>query len=337
MKKTTLITIVQYVIFLGLGIWLIIHMANQMSPQDKRDMFEAIGRVRIWWLAPIFVAGFLSHWFRALRWKLLLKPLDIRPTTANLTLSVLIGYLVNLLVPRMGEVAKCTVLAKYEKVPANKMIGTIVAERTFDVFTLGIVTLLAVASQAGIIGEYASGIFKTIAAKSTLVFAALLCLIVFIVFLVFIYRRFRESKVGKFIKGMADGVKSIFILKERGKFFMLTILIWVMYWSQVYMGFLALPPTQHLSGLVALVLLVFGSLGMIATPGGIGAYPLLLSEILLIYDISRPNGNAFGWMSWSVQTGIVIVLGVISLIILPIYNRKQHDAQARVGTETNHV
>lgn len=333
MKKKTLITIIQYVIFLGLGIWLIMYMSGQMSAQDKEDMFNSIKQVRIYWLVPIFLAGFLSHWFRALRWKLLLKPLHIKPTTTNLTLSVLIGYLVNLLVPRMGEVAKCTVLAKYEKVPADKMIGTIIAERTFDVVTLGIVTLLAVLSQAGVIGSFAGEVFGAMAAKSTLMIAGVICLLLGIVFLVFVYRRFKESKVGKFIKGLADGVKSILMMKERGKFLLYTVLIWVMYWSQVYMGFLSLPPTEHLSGLVAVVLLVFGSVGMIVTPGGIGAYPLLLSQILVFYNIKLADGNAYGWMSWSVQTGIVIVLGIISLIVLPLYNRREHNAQAGMDTE----
>ena len=174
MKKKTLITIAQYVVFLGLGIWLIIHMSNQMSAQDKLDMYNSIKQVRLWMLIPIFIAGFLSHWFRALRWKLLLKPLKIYPTTTNTTLAVLIGYIVNLMVPRMGEVAKCTILAKYEKVPPDKMIGTIVAERTFDVFILGIITLIAFISQVDVIGEYAGSIFGAIAAKGAFLVAAVI-------------------------------------------------------------------------------------------------------------------------------------------------------------------
>ena len=333
MKKKTLITIAQYVVFLGLGIWLIIHMSNQMSAQDKLDMYNSIKQVRLWMLIPIFIAGFLSHWFRALRWKLLLKPLKIYPTTTNTTLAVLIGYIVNLMVPRMGEVAKCTILAKYEKVPPDKMIGTIVAERTFDVFILGIITLIAFISQVDVIGEYAGSIFGAIAAKGAFLVAAVFCLILMIVFLVVIYRRYKESKVGRFIKGLADGVRSIAVMKHRGKFFLYTFLIWLMYWSQVYIGFLSLPATEHLSGIIAVVVLVFGSVGMIATPGGIGAYPILLAQILVFYNIKITDGSAYGWVSWSVQTGIVIILGIISLIILPIYNRRKHDAQAAMDTE----
>src|SRR5688572_30074130 len=105
MKKKTLVTALQYVIFLGLGIALIYYMFSRMSPADREDMINSMKQIRLGWLVPILISGFLSHLFRALRWKLLLKPLDIYPTTANTTFSVLIGYIVNLLLPRMGEVA----------------------------------------------------------------------------------------------------------------------------------------------------------------------------------------------------------------------------------------
>jgi Na+/proline symporter len=106
-----------------------------------------------------------------------------------------------------------------------------------------------------------------------------------------------------------------------------------MYWAQVVIGFWSLPATEHLSGLIALVVLVFGSVGMIATPGGIGAYPILLATILELYGISKADGNAFGWVSWSAQTFMVIVLGILSLIILPIYNSKPHGAQTAMDPE----
>jgi uncharacterized protein (TIRG00374 family) len=140
MNKKTLLTILQYVVFLGLGIAIIFYMMGQLSEQDKAEMLAAIKGVRLWMMIPIVIVGFLSHWFRALRWKLILEPLDIKPTTINTFFSVMIGYIANLALPRAGEVAKCTVLARYEKVPADKMIGTIVAERAFDVLCLGLIT-----------------------------------------------------------------------------------------------------------------------------------------------------------------------------------------------------
>ena len=330
MNKKTLLTILQYVVFLGLGIAIIFYMMGQLSEQDKAEMMAAIKGVRLWMMVPIVIVGFLSHWFRALRWKLILEPLDIKPTTINTFFSVMIGYIANLALPRAGEVAKCTVLARYEKVPADKMIGTIVAERAFDVLCLGLITAFAFITQAGIIGDYAQDVFGKIAAKTNVFIFVLVALVLMIVVLVMVYRRFKESKVGRFIKGLGDGVRSILQLKKRGMFLLYTALIWGCYWFLVMLGFWSMESTEHLGMLAALVVLIFGSIGMITTQGGIGAYPYLVGKILLFYGIDKAYGQAFGWVSWTVQTGIIILLGVLSLVVLPVYNRTPHNAQDTV-------
>ncbi len=332
MSKKTLVTLIQYIVFLGLGVAIIFYMFGQLSEKDKAEMFDAIKSVNYWLFIPIFFVGFLSHLFRALRWKLMLEPMQIRPTTMNTTLAVLVGYIANLALPRAGEVAKCTVLARYEKVPADKMIGTIVAERAFDVLCLGVITVLAFLLQADVIGTYAKGLLEKVAEKSSSLVIAVIALVVLIVALVMVYRKFKHSKIGQFIKGLGDGVKSILQLQKRGQFIGYTVLIWSMYLLQVVIGFWSLPATAHLSVSVALVVLVFGSVGMIATQGGIGAYTLLVAQILVFYGIATAQGQAFGWASWLGQVGVVLILGIAALIILPVYNRRQHDAQAGMDT-----
>lgn len=334
MNKKALVTILQYIVFLGLGIAIIFYMFGQLSSEDKASMFEAIKGVRLWLLAPIFIAGFLSHYFRALRWKLLLEEVDVRPTTTNTVFAVLIGYIANLVLPRAGEVAKCTVLARYEKVPADKMIGTIVAERAFDVVCLLLITISAFVLEADVIGDYAHDILGKMSEKTNVFIFVLIAGILMVIVLVLLYNRFRESKIGRFIKGLGDGVKSIFFLKKRGLFLLHTLIIWVLYWLLVWMGFWSMKELEHLSGLAALVVLIFGSIGMITTQGGIGAYPYLVGKILLFYGIAGVYGQAFGWVAWTVQTGIVLVLGVISLILLPIYNKKAH-GQAALDQQKN--
>lgn len=323
-KTRTWIQVGQYLAFLGLGLWIIYRMFHQMSPSDRQDMREAIEQTRLIYLIPIFIAGFLSHFVRALRWNLLLHPLQIRPRLANTTFAVLIGYLVNLLVPRMGEIAKCTVLARYEKVPADKMVGTIVAERGFDMVCLVAIILLALALQAGIIGQFALEIFQELASRKWALLAAASALGFLILFALFLIRRRSGGRIARFILGMLSGIGALFRMKTRGAFLLYSALIWLLYLSQVYLGFLALPSTDHLGILPALVVLLFGSVGMILTPGGLGAYPALIAEILLYYGISSPEGKAFGWVSWSVQTGIVLLLGLASLLILPVYNRNRN-------------
>lgn len=329
MSKKILLTVLQYIIFLGLGIAIIMYMSSQLSAEDKANMMTAIKGVELWMLIPIFIAGFLSHYFRALRWKLLLEQVDVRPSTTNTTFAVLIGYIANLVLPRAGEVAKCTVLARYEKVPADKMIGTIVAERAFDVVCLIIITIAAFVSQADIIGEYASGLFGTMSGNAkglvATIYFKIFIIITFVGLIAFILllKRIKETKVGKFIKGLGDGVKSIFKLKKVGMFMLYTALIWGLYWFLLMLGFWSMSQLSHLSGLAAMVVLVFGSIGMIATQGGIGAYPYLVGKILLFYGIAEAHGLAFGWVSWTVQTGVVVIFGVAALVLLPIYNNKK--------------
>lgn len=332
MTKKALLKALQYIVFLGLGVAIIFYMSAQLTEEQKDTMIASIRNVRVWLLIPIFIVGFLSHYFRALRWKLLLKEVDVRPSTTNTVFSVLIGYIANLVLPRAGEVAKCTVLARYEKVPADKMIGTIVAERAFDVLCLLLVTILAFALQANIIGDYADDILSKVSTKTNVFIFVLIAGVLMIITLVLLYRRFRESKIGRFIKGLGDGVKSILNLKERGLFLLYTLLIWGMYWFLVLLGFWSMAELDHLSGACALVVLVFGSVGMITTQGGIGAYPYLVGKILLFYSISEAHGLAFGWVSWFVQTGIVVILGVIALVALPIYNSYRNGEKA-VGTK----
>lgn len=328
MSKKSLLKILQYIVFLGLGVAIIFYMSAQLTAEQKDTMIASIRNVRVWLLVPIFIVGFLSHYFRALRWKLLLKQVDVRPSTTNTVFAVLIGYIANLVLPRAGEVAKCTVLARYEKVPADKMIGTIVAERAFDVLCLIIVTTLAFTLEANVIGDYAKDLLSKISTKTNVFIFVVIAGLLMVITLVLLYRRFRESKVGRFIKGLSDGVKSILYLKDRGPFLLYTLLIWLSYWFLLLLGFWSMAELDHLSGSCALVVLIFGSVGMITTQGGIGAYPYLVGKILLFYNISEAHGLAFGWVSWFVQTGIVVILGVIALVGLPIYNSNRNGQKA---------
>ncbi len=331
MKKKTLLTALQYVIFLGLGVGIIWWMFSKMTPEQIDVMLGSIKQTRLLYLVPIFIAGFLSHYFRALRWKLMLEPMDIRPSTTNTFFAVMIGYITNLVLPRAGEVAKCTVLARYEKVPADKMIGTIVAERAFDVVCLGIITLLAFVLEADVIGQMLNDTFGGMAGNTSLLILLLVAAVGGIGSVAFVYIRYKESKIGKFIGGLLQGVMSILQLRKRGMFLLYTALIWGMYWFLVVLGFWAMPAVEHLGLSVALVVLIVGSVGIIATPGGIGAYPALVAQALAVYGIdAKTHGQAFGWVSWTVQMGIVVILGVLSIILLPIVNKKIQDGKDTV-------
>jgi len=332
-------TVLQIIIFLGLAAILIYWQYTAMDEAQRDKMITAISGVRWEYALPVLIVGFLSHYFRALRWKLLLRPLDIRPAIANVTFAVLIGYLVNALVPRLGEVAKCTVLARYEKVPADKMVGTILAERAFDLVCLLLLFGLTFATQYSVISPYAKELYRSafLDQEGNFIWSHILLTIVFITIgagiFIFIYRKIKNTKAGGILKSIGEGLRTVARIRQRGLFVFYTLMIWGMYVTMTIIGFYALPGTEGVPALAGLSVVAFGSIGMIITPGGIGAYPPIVASILLLYGISLPIGNAYGWVSWAAQTGVVLILGLASLVLLPVYNRKKYDQQERIDTE----
>jgi uncharacterized protein (TIRG00374 family) len=332
-NRKTVSTIIQFVVFIGLAAILIVWQMQRMDASQQAEMFDSIRSARPWYIIPVFIVGAFSHYFRALRWRLLLEPLAIYPTRANTFFAVMIGYLVNSFLPRFGEVAKCTVLAKYERVPADKMVGTIVAERAFDVVCLLVIILFSVGLQFGIIGDFAMEEFEKLrAAKGNVLLFAAIGLVVIILAVALLYKRIKKTKIGHIIKGITDGVRSIMLLKRRGLFLLYTVGIWGSYLGMLLLGFACMPATEHLGPLAGLTVLAFGSIGMIITPGGIAAYPPIVAAILELYGINLQQGIAFGWVAWAAQTAVLIILGIIALILLPIYNRNRQHAQRAVDT-----
>lgn len=335
--KKALVTILKYVVFLGLGIWITYHMLHELSDQQRSELVDAIESINPWYLIPICIAGFFSHYIRAVRWRYLLATIDLHPTKTNTMFAVMIGYITNLALPRAGEVAKCTVLAKYEDMPAHKMVGTIVAERAWDVLCLIVIAvgafLLDIRRINDYVSEKLSAASESIESHRTVLFTGMAVLAVIIIALVIIYRRNRHTRLGTVLKEMTHGILSIYHMKKKWEFLGLTILMWLMYMLQIYIGLKSLHETAFLSPLASLVTLVYGSLGLIITPGGIGAYPYLVAQILSgPYHVKDVPAQAFGWIAWAVQTVVIIVLGLFSLLFIHTYNNRRN-AQAPVDTK----
>ena len=335
--KKALITILKYVIFLGLGIWITYHMLHELSDQQRSELVNAIESIDPWYLIPISVVGFFSHYIRAVRWKYLLETIDLHPTTANTFFAVMIGYITNLALPRAGEVAKCTVLAKYEDMPAHKMVGTIVAERAWDVLCLFLIAIAAFVMQMSAINAYVGSkmaiVHEKIEAHKTVLVISLIVFALIILVLIIIYRRNKESKGGMLLKEMTHGILSIIHMKKKWEFLLLSVVMWIMYLLQVYIGLRSLHDTHAMSMMAALVVLVYGSLGLIITPGGIGAYPYLVAQILSgPYSIPEVPAQAFGWIAWALQTVLIILLGLLSLLLIHSYNKKRN-AKAAVDNK----
>src|SRR5256885_13251285 len=159
MKKPVL-TILQYLFFFGLGIFFVWLSVKNINHQQWLQIKDSIQRARHWLIVPAFFVIFMAHYSRAMRWKILMEPLGYKPSNFNTFAAVMIGYLVNAGVPRLGEVVKCTLLARYEKVRADRLVGTIVMERAVDVVCLLVIFLSALIFQGGIIGHHVAAKFS---------------------------------------------------------------------------------------------------------------------------------------------------------------------------------
>jgi glycosyltransferase 2 family protein len=337
-----LLAYLQYIFFIALAgffIWLSFH---NIDAEKWRQLVAALKQARLWIFFPVLFLLLLSHWLRAIRWKMLIEPLGHKPSSLNVFFGVMVGYFVNLGAPRLGEIVKCTVLARYEKLPADKLVGTIVAERAFDLLCLIIVCGVTIALEFDVIGQFAwnsiAPVFQTKAGRFSYIrIGIILGGLVLIFFVVrFIFRRYLHlnfiQKFKAILVGILHGLTSIRLVKNKWLFLFHTLAIWVLYLVSTWLGFYVLQETKHLGIAEACAVLVMGSIGMIISPGGVGAYPLFIQQTVSLYGIpADPYGLALGWLLWLGQFIIFIVFGALSFILLPTINRKRH---AKAGHHT---
>lgn len=337
-----IVSYLQYALFLGLAIFLVWWSVKRIPDSEWLHIKAAILKAKYWLIFPVMASLLLSHYSRALRWKILMEPLGYKPRTSNTYLAVLIGYMANLAFPRLGEVLKCTVLARYEKVPADKLVGTIVAERAFDVLCLIVVIALATLTQIDVIGGYVSSkVNLIIASKANLLTPGkIILLVAVLLFLVvgtiFVFKKFAHigfiQKIKKILAGIWGGITSVRYVKQKGWFIFHSIFIWTMYLVSVWIGFYALQETSIYGLKEALSVLSTGSLAMIVpTPGGLGVYHIFVQQTLTLYGLNEGIGLAFGLLMWTVQFFQMLISGFVALALLPYFNKKQIETHAESG------
>ncbi|SRR5260221_11797284 len=331
MKKKILV-LFQYVFFAALAAFFVWLSVRGMTRQDRIKLEDSLHRANYWLLVPVLGLLLASHWLRALRWRQLIEPMGYKPSRLNCFLAVMIGYFVNI-GARLGEVVKCTIIARYEKVPADKLVGTIVAERAFDLVCLAIVFGLTFLFQFDVIHSMTAGkfdgLFRNAQGQTSYVKILVLIVVAAILFLAGKWALQRYSHIG-----IARKIKNIFIniwhgltsvkdLKNKPLFFVYSVGIWGLYLLSTWFGFFAIGATRHLGLVDALSVLAMGSIGMIISPGGIGAYALLVSQTVAFYGVPEtPDGQALGWLLWFGQFLSFILFGTISFILLPRINKK---------------
>jgi uncharacterized protein (TIRG00374 family) len=336
--KKKLTTILQYLIFLGLGIFLAWWSLKDLNHQEKIQIRDALRHARYWLIVPVFIVLILSHFVRALRWKLLIGSLGFHTKTENTFFAVMIGYLTNMAVPRLGEILKCTVLAKYEKVPADKLIGTIILERVIDTLTLLLIFAITFAIQPHLYTDLVNAFFHSphepVKKKiSGFLIAAIFIAVVALGLLLWmlIKKKTINDVVGLFrqiAKSVWQGVSAIQHLKKRGLFLLYTLALWSCYFFSTYIGFYAFRETQQYGIAETFALLAAGSIGVIVTPGGIGAYALLVKKTMELYGLEAGIALAFGWILWLVQTFVILLGGIFSFVAIPYFNKKRNISEA---------
>ncbi|MBY0487564.1 MAG: flippase-like domain-containing protein [Flavobacteriaceae bacterium] len=303
-----------------LGVGIIVYQYNKFTEAQIKEIVGYFKNANYFYVVLAVFIGFIGNAIRAYRWKYMLDHLGYESSFQNNFMAVNIGYLLNLTVPKSGEISRALVVKKYNNIPFDKGFGTIVAERILDMFFLLFFMLLSVILQFKIVKAF-------ILDKIPLHLIALLSVIGIVSFIVFIliYKYSKLKIVALFkekISGLKEGLLSIFHMKEKWKYFFQTILIWVSYLITYYVATKVIPETSELTLRAIITCFVVGSIAIAFTNSGFGAYPFLTSKVLLFYAIAEPAGTAFGWIIWTSQMLLVLILGLLSFLLLPILNRK---------------
>ena len=299
-------------IFGGCLVW---YLFTVIPPETLLDYFK---NANYWWIALGLFFGVLSHLSRAYRWKFMLEPMGYKPKFTNSVLAVLIGYFVNLAIPRAGEVSRATVMANYENIPFEKGFGTIVAERIADLVMMFLIIGITLLIQFDFILQLVKENFDPIK------ISILLGVSVIGGFLFYSYLRKSTSGIGlkikNFVKSLVEGVTSIFRMKNKWAFIFHTVFIWVMY---VLMFWATIPAIEGLQVPFGGILVGFiaGGFSIAATNGGVGLYPLAVAGAFTLFGVPEEPSTAFGSVMWAAQTVMVIVFGGLSFLLLPIYNK----------------
>jgi glycosyltransferase 2 family protein len=332
---------VRYTVFLLLGVLLLWVAFRGISFRDLGSILSKANYIWLLLAVLISIAGFA---IRARRWMLLMEPLGKMPSFRNTYHSVLTGYLANMLFPRLGEVTRCAALSKKENIPFDKLIGTVILERTIDFVTvLVIMAFLLVYGSASSGAFLTDNIFRPMNAKfsewfgsSGIIYALIAGILAVCIYLLFRYKNklsehlFFKKAFG-FISGIADGIKTIASLKRKWEFLILTALLWIAYLLMAWLPLYCLESTSQLGAGAAIFILVIGSLGMaVPVQSGIGAFHWIVSRgINIVYSIPVDQGLAYATLTHESELILVAVLGSLSMFIL--FGRKG----SRILTETS--
>ena len=313
--------VISYTIFLVIGIILLYWQCSGLSVEQKVELGESLRHPPLLAMGITFFMGLLAVISRGIRWNLLLEPMGYKASVKNSISSVALGYLANIMIPRSGELARCTALHSTDHIPIDKLFGTVIIERIIDFVMLFLFLSIALISNFNSVVKFFSVI--KLPGGSPLVMLILALGVLFIGLLVIIKRKSASkgknsiySKILNFIRGIIDGIKSIKSMERRAAFLAHTFFIWLMYFFMSYFVFVSL--VKEIKFFQGLWVMVSGGFGMVfPSPNGIGSYHLAVEAgFESIGFTDKALNTAVAWIIWTTQTIMLILSGIIGSILI---------------------
>jgi uncharacterized protein (TIRG00374 family) len=301
------------------AVWIFWFLYKDISLNSLK---AALRETSFLWIGLSVIVSLLGYWIRAWRWGLLIEAGEkIKISTWSAFVALMIGYLANLLVPRAGEVARCGILAKTENQQMGKLLGTVILERTIDLLFMMVTIFLAFGLEnqtfLSLIGDLVAwdGFFERVSKSMPMVLGGGL---VAVLFFYFVFQKYRDSsilrKIRHFIRDMIQGFVSLRKVKNQTGFWLSSVMIWLIYYLMMLFVAWAIPTTASLSLSAVLIVMVMGSIGMVApVQGGIGTFHALVAFILMAYGLSDEQGKIFAVIIHSSQVLTIILMGMITL------------------------
>lgn len=321
---------IQYVVLLLIG-GILIYLSIKKTSVSKEEVFKAFSTANWFWVIISIIISFSSHFVRAYRWNYLLENYGHKVDLPTSLSSVFVGYLANYGLPRMGEVSRCAIVSKYNKIPMDTALGTVIAERIMDLILMLVIFILVVLFQYDdlqlLLNKY---LITPLGEKLNLTNIIYLIIgFLFLITLIYFMKQKKTTseksvfdKVIQFIQNLFRPMTQIHKMKRPLGFLLWSLVIWILYYLSMYTCSLSMESTNHLGVYKILVLFLFGTVGVIVTPGGIGAYHFLLTEILIFYNIDKASAVALPWIIWGTQFLLILLSGGLSFILLPIIHSK---------------
>ncbi len=315
--------IIVYILFLGLAVGMMWYLYKDISWEN--DVKPSLVHANWFWICVSFALGYGATVMRGLRWNLMLEPMGYKAGRWTSIHSVAFGYCMNNLIPRSGELARCTMLNRAEKIPVDKLIGTVILERIVDLLLLALVMLLAFIVKADALSALLASGNDTGVANSSgkgswilyIFIVGILLIIVFFMLLRYMKEHHIIKRINSFIVGMTEGVKSIFKIKKQFLFWFFSFSIWSLWLLMAYCSMSALRETSHLTFTDTIFFTAAGSLGMIVpTPGGAGAFHGMAVLAFQALGYNGESGRIYALISWSLKTTFDILVGALGFLIV---------------------